>query len=221
MALMARIFSQLFFKTEVSFVENDTKVPSDSYFHDIGVFAYLNHTTLLEPLLFSAFPASFYFKNVKRVVIPGADITLSRPIVGRIYKFVFPQMIPISRKRDHTWKEFMNVVQEDSLVVIAPEGRMKRENGLDKHGKPMTIKGGIADILMEKSCGHLLIGYSGGLHHVQKPGQRKIRFFQTIKMRFEKIDIQEYKASLDSEKVGFKERMIEDLTYRMKKNTPL
>lgn len=212
----------MFFKTETSYVlAEGQNSPSTDYFDDISIFAFLNHTTLLEPLLFSAFPSSFYWKNVKRVIIPGADITLSRPIVGNLYKFVFPQIISISRKRDHTWDKFVNLIREDSLVIIAPEGRMKRANGLDKKGNPMTIRGGIADILLEKDEGSLLIGYSGGLHHVQKPGELRIKFFQRIKMRFEKIDIAAYKDLLNSHEEGFKERVIADLTRRMQQNTPL
>jgi hypothetical protein len=33
------------------------------------------------------------------------------------------------------------------MVLMAPEGRMKRADGLDAHGQPMTVRGGIADIL--------------------------------------------------------------------------
>jgi hypothetical protein len=222
LVLAAKSFSRVFFKTEVSTVEHGMIDPKDAeeYFKNIQIFGFLNHTTLLEPLLFTVFPNWFYFKNIKRVVIPGADITLSRPIVGTLYKIIFPQMVSISRKRDHTWDYFMNRVKEDSLVVIAPEGRMKRPNGLDKHGKPMTIKGGIVDIILQKEAGYLLLGYSGGLHHVQRPGSFKVSFFKRIKLRFERLDIQKYKQQLKADEPGFKERMIADLTSRMEEGIP-
>ena len=157
---------------------------------------------------------------MKRAVVPGADITLSRPIVGSFYKFIFPQMISISRKRDKTWVDFMNQVKPDSLVVVAPEGRMMRENGLDKYGKPMSIRTGIADILKKTEAGHIVLAYSGGLHHVQKPGEKFIRLFKTIKISYEKINIKDYKESLKSEEQNFHKRLISDLNLRMKRNVP-
>ena len=41
----------------------------------------------------------------------------------------------------------MNQIDEDAVVIILPEGRMKRATGLDKKGMPMTVRGGVADIL--------------------------------------------------------------------------
>ena len=46
---------------------------------------------------------------------------------------------------------------------------MKRANGMDLEGMPMTIRGGVADLLMAIPGGRMLIAYSGGLHHVQVP----------------------------------------------------
>jgi len=214
-AFLVKIFSHLFFKTETQIINE-----SPDFWKDINVYAFLNHTSLFEPLLFSSVPFSFFFKNVKRVVLPGADVTLERPIVGSLYKFIFPQIIGITRKRDGSWREFMGKIKENSLVIIAPEGRMMRENGLDKHGKPMTIKSGIADIIETTSSGYFLIGYSGGLHHVQKPGEPFFRLFKTIKITYERVHIQSYKSQLRWTEEGFHRRVVEDLTERMKKNTP-
>ena len=58
---------------------------------------------------------------------------------------------------------------DDSMVLILPEGRMRRRNGLDSEGRPMTARGGVADILRAIDDGQLLMAYSGGLHHVQIP----------------------------------------------------
>ena len=85
------------------------------------------------------------------MVAPGADKTLDRPFVGKFWKVVFPQMLTISRKRDHTWNAFIDAIKEQSIVVIAAEGRMKRPNGLDANGKKMTVRGGndIIELLMK------------------------------------------------------------------------
>ena len=56
---------------------------------------------------------------------------------------------------------------------------MKRRNGLDSQGQPMTVRGGIADILEAIPSGPMLIAYSGGLHHVQAPGETLPAVFRT------------------------------------------
>ncbi|MCF8058931.1 MAG: hypothetical protein K9K67_06530 [Bacteriovoracaceae bacterium] len=215
LAFSVKVFSLVFFRLERTII-NETP----DFWDDITVFAFLNHTSLFEPLLFSSVPNSFFYKNVKRAVLPGADITLERPIVGRLYKTIFPQIIGITRKRDDSWSDFMDLVKPGSLVVLAPEGRMMREEGLDKNGKPMSIKTGIADILSKTHNGYFLIGYSGGLHHVQRPGEPFIHLFKTIKITYERISIKEYKESLNWQEPGFHKRVVNDLTERMKRNIP-
>ncbi|MBC99195.1 MAG: hypothetical protein CME63_15745 [Halobacteriovoraceae bacterium] len=216
-SLTIKAFVKLFYKVEVIYINDD----EDTFWsNDINVFAFLNHTSLFEPLLFASIPNQFFKENLKRVVVPAADITMKRPIVGKIYKSFFPQAIPISRKRDETWNYFKKKIRENSLVVIAPEGRMMREDGLDKHGKPMTIKSGIADILKETEQGQLVLATSGGLHHVQKPGEPFFRLFKTIKISYEKISISDYKKLIDFQQRDFQRQVVNDLTMRMKKNLP-
>lgn len=216
-SLSIKLFVQIFYKVEVIYVDSNR---DEFWTNDINVFAFLNHTSLFEPLLFASIPNRFFKENLKRVVVPAADITMKRPIVGKVYKSFFPQAIPISRKRDETWKYFKQKIRENSLVVIAPEGRMMRENGMDKHGKPMTIKSGIADILKEAQEGYLVLATSGGLHHVQKPGEPFFRLFKTIKISYEKISISEYRKIIDFEDRTYQRQVVEDLTRRMKRNLP-
>ncbi|MCB0386618.1 MAG: hypothetical protein KDD43_14595, partial [Bdellovibrionales bacterium] len=103
-----------------------------------------------------------------------------------------------------------------SLMFIFPEGRMKRIDGLDKHGNPMSVKGGVADILAEIDDGKILIAYSGGLHHVQAPGQSVPKIFRRIRVAFEQLDVQDYKASLSAEDANdFRKKVIADLERRM------
>ncbi len=211
------LFVKFFYTVEVTYItDNEETFWSD----EINVFAFLNHTSLFEPLLFASIPNFFFKKHLKRVVVPAADVTMNRPLVGRLYKTFFPHIVPISRKRDETWTKFKNKIRENSLVVIAPEGRMMRENGLDKHGKPMTIKSGIADILKEVTEGSLVLATSGGLHHVQKPGQPFFKIFKTIRISYEKIPISEYKKLIDFEARDYQRQVVNDLTQRMNKNLP-
>lgn len=215
LALGVKAFSKTFYQLEMTKV-ND----SPDFWEDVNIFAFFNHTSLFEPILFSSLPNRFFIENIKRCVVPGADITMDRPLVGSLYKSIFPQIVSISRKRDDTWVDFMDRVKKGSLVVIAPEGRMMRPNGLDKHGNPMTIKSGIADIIKKTTHGHMLLAYSGGLHHVQKPGEPFFRLFQKLRMTYERINIAEYKEKLDWQSPEFHRRVVEDLTERMKRNVP-
>ncbi|MBF2053441.1 MAG: 1-acyl-sn-glycerol-3-phosphate acyltransferase [Candidatus Sericytochromatia bacterium] len=188
--LSVQLFARLFYRFEVSWV---SPPPPDAW-QDLRVFALLNHTSLLEPLFFGAVPTRFLWDGAARAVVPGADITLKRPVIGRFYRYFAPRTIAISRKRDASWDAFMAAIANQSLVAIAPEGRMMRSDGRDKHGKPMSVRGGIADILEALGEGKMMLAYSGGLHHVNRPGEARIRLFQRLAMRFELIDIASYLA---------------------------
>jgi hypothetical protein len=101
--------------------------------------------------------------------------------------------------------------------VLLPEGRMKRAGGFDATGQPMTVRGGIADILESIGAGRMLLAYSGGLHHVQAPGERFPRLWKTIRMRLELVDIAAYRAGLlagAGAGLGWKRAVIADLERR-------
>ena len=153
----------------------------------------LNHTSLYEPLYVQALSFPFLWDLVGRLNVPGADVTLRRPIVGKLWKLMLPNITSVTRRKDHSWQNYLNSIKSDSIVMIAPEGRMKRPGGLDKNGKPMTVKGGVADILENLSDGGMVLCLSGGLHHVQTPGQHLPRLFKPIHMNLAYIDIKEYK----------------------------
>jgi len=95
---------------------------------------------------------------------------------------------------------------------------MKRATGLDSEGRTMSVRGGIADILDSVGEGRMLIAYSGGLHHVQVPGQRFPRLFQTIRMRLEVVEIGEYRRAMmergGGTPEGSKAAVIADLEHR-------
>jgi len=93
---------------------------------------------------------------------------------------------------------------------------MKRANGLDSEGKPMTVRGGIADILESIGEGRMILAYSGGLHHVQIPGERFPRLFRTIRMRLELVDIGAYRREIlaAAGREGFRRAVVADLERR-------
>lgn len=206
-----------FYRIEHTWLNGSNK---DSW-KNLKLIVFLNHTSLFEPLFLGAVPWPVLWRLAGNIIAPGADITLDRPFAGFIYRYMMPKIVSISRERDGTWDKFMNAIEPESVVIIAPEGRMKRVDGLDKHGKPMTVRGGIADILEMLPDGEMVIGYSGGLHHVQIPGQGFPKLFKRIKVQTEKLNIQEYifemRAVPDTK---FKVAVTSDLNERLKKNVP-
>lgn len=215
--LLGYVFSRLFYRFEVSWVNS----PPPDVWQEIQVFAFLNHTSLLEPLFIGAMPFHFLWDSAGRTIIPGADITLNRPLVGLFYRAFSPGTIPITRQRDHSWHHFLSQIDPHLMVVLAPEGRMMRANGLDKDGKPMSMRGGIADILRQKGHGKLVIAYSGGMHHVNCPGQIRMNLFKTLRIRLEYLDIAGYLASLNAaSQRELRLKVARDLEQRLKQFKP-
>ncbi len=215
-----RIFAKTFYRFEVKWLTPTSKAKQEENWKDIRLLVFLNHTSLYEPLYVAVPPASFIFKLSRKMVAPGADKTLKRPLVGAFWRFMGPGLISISRKRDKTWKAFMEAIKNHSIIVIAPEGRMKRANGLDLNGRPMTVRSGVADILEQLEEGRVLIAYSGGLHHIQVPGQKLPRLFKKIKMNLEVLDVKDYKNSFEGSGVQWKRAVVNDMQWRLENNCP-
>lgn len=189
-----------------------------SPFSGIRLVALLNHTSLFEWLFLAAVPHKFLWEVARHGVVPAAEKTLKRPVVGRFFRALARQVISITRERDHTWRAVLESVDPRSIVVLLPEGRMKRKNGLDANGQPMTVRGGIADLLEAIPAGWMLIAYSGGLHHVQAPGERWPRLFRKIRIALERVDLAEYREARRLEgggtDAGYKRAVVADLERR-------
>ena len=209
-----KIFINLFYKVEIKWL-------SESKGWDrIRYIVFLNHTSLYEPLYIGILPIPFIWRISRKLVAPGADKTLDRPFVGIFWKLMGPGIISITRKRDKSWTKFMQAVHNRAVIVMAAEGRMKRRTGLDLNGKPMTVRSGVADVLEQINEGNMIVAYSGGLHHVQVPGQRLPRLFKTLKINFELIDIPEYKSNFNTEGIQWKRDVVEDFQNRLESNCP-
>jgi hypothetical protein len=209
--------SKIFYRHDFSFIGPTPKDP----WGNIRLVVFLNHTSLFEPVFLGGVPERFIWRLAAHGVVPAADKTTGRPLVGLVFKFVAHRVIPITRERDETWFKVLSSIDPNSMVVIAPEGRMKRANGLDLQGKPMTVRGGIADILQAVKQGRMLLAYSGGLHHVQVPGHLP-NVFKTVRMRIENIEIADYIAEMT--KAGgidnFKKAVMKDLDRRRDEYAP-
>lgn len=192
------------------------KPPADPY-EDIRVMVLLNHTSLFEAALSGAFPMKVIWEVSKRGLLPGADTTMDRPIVGLFFKWMVPHWVSITRRRDSTWEKFLSLIGPDTLVMLFPEGRMRRRGGLDKHGRPLTVRGGIAEILEKVEGGNLLVVYSEGLHHIHAPGDKFPRLFQEVRCRFEQLPVKAYKDMLGAGHPAFARNVMHDLERRRDK----
>lgn len=214
---LTKSVSSVFYRFQVNWLSREQFEASDQ----VRVLVLLNHTSLFEPVFVRIAPQKLLRNIAKRLVIPVADTTAQRPLVGRLLTTIVPGMVPISRKRDDSWQQFLRQISPESLVAILPEGRMKRANGLDKHGNPMTVRGGIADILSRFDQGKMLFVYSGGLHHVQTPGQWLPRLFKSIKVNLEMVDIAHYKRALHAAThESFVRNVVNDLQQRLLSRVP-
>ncbi len=188
---------------------------SNVQWSEVKLIAWLNHTSLFDIFLVSVLPYSFLWRASKHCITPIAAKTYHRPVVGFLFRHLTMRKSLVSQKRDDTWAAFLESIDSDTIVALFPEGRMKRKNGLDKNGKPLSVKGGIADVIAEMDTGLILFEYSGGMHHVQAPGQRIPKLFKTIRIRLETESIERFKERLhEGDHERFKTKVIDDLTAR-------
>jgi 1-acyl-sn-glycerol-3-phosphate acyltransferase len=216
--LLVKGLSRSFYAYDIGWIGSKPKDP----WSNLRLLLILNHTSLYEPLFAGWVPNRFLKKVAVQGVVPIADKTMCRPAIGFFFRMLAGNVITVSRERDHTWDTFVGQINPDSMVVMLPEGRMKRANGLDARGQPMTVRGGVADLLKKIPGGRLLIAYSGGLHHVQIPGQGFPRVFKTLRMRLETLDISQYTHRLLERygPEGFKQGVIRDLQKRRDRFCP-
>jgi len=212
-----KIISAIFYRFKIGWPKERIR------WNDVRLIIFLNHTSLFEPIFLGFLPLGFLWQLSARLAAPGADKTLNRPLVGTLYKLMSPGIKSITRKRDESWNSFMDSIEENSIICIAPEGRMMRKNGLDLDGNKMTVKPGVADIIAELDKGQMVIAYSGGLHHVQIPGEGLPKVFKTLKLNAEVYEIADYKKKF-SEPVGgntWKRELVDDLQHRLETKVPV
>ncbi len=218
--LLWRTFCRLFFRFDCEWVG---KKPRDPW-EDLRIIAILNHTSLYEPIFVGVVPMRVVWQLAQYGVVPIASKTMDRPAAGWAFRFAGRRVIPVTRKRDMSWQEVLHhCCREKAITVIFPEGRMMRQTGLDLEGRPMTVRGGIADLIAGIPSGRMLLAYSGGLHHVAAPEDRLPRLFKEVSVRLEVLDIPAYRAAMGgtSDPERFRQRVIEDLTQRRNRYSPL
>jgi len=210
--------SKLFYRHEEQWVGD--LPPRD--WTNLRVIAILNHTSLAEIFLAGYAELSLLWSFARHGVLPIAEKTMKRRI-GVFFGMLVRHVVVITRQRDATWEKVLTTIDTESLVIILPEGRMMRADGLDSYGNPMTVRGGIADILEALPGGRMLLVYSGGFHHIQIPGQGLPKLFKPIRVRFELVDIADYKRQIGAElqdSETFRQGVVRDLTDRRNRYRP-
>lgn len=213
--LLLKAVSRLFYTFDWRWVD-----PSAANgWRDFRLVAILNHTSLFECLFAGGVPNSFLRRMAYRGVVPIASKTVERPLMGFFWRLIAGNVVAISRERDHTWEAVLRAIAGDTMVIILPEGRMKRADGLDKYGRPLLVRGGIADLLEVIPEGEMLLAYSRGLHHIQIPDHDPFpRLFQPVALGLEIVDIAAYRremnARAEGKPEGFRRAVIADLTAR-------
>jgi hypothetical protein len=214
---LVKTLSHLFYRHEFQWLNEH---PRDVW-EKARLIALLNHTSLYEPLFIQGWSYAYLWKITSNLSVPGADITLNRPIVGQFWKLMMPNISSVSRKSDNTWSTYLESIKDHSIVLIAPEGRMKRPNGLDKFGKSMSVRPGIVDIILAIPEGGMVLCLSGGLHHIQKPGQRVPKVFKTIRMNFVYLDLVEYRKKFAGSPREQKLMITKDLQKYLETSCPV
>lgn len=211
-----KLISTFFYRGKFQWLSDHPENP----WRKARLVVFMNHTSLFEPLFIQHLSFSTLWYLAAHMNVPGADVTLDRPIVGAFWKLMIPGIASITRRRDNSWNEYMASIRNDSVIIIAPEGRMKRPGGLDKFGKPMTVRGGVADLLEVLTEGGIILCFSGGLHHVQKPGEHLPRIFKKIEMNFTYLDIEAYKKLFSTNPRERKMQIVRDFQMRLERDCP-
>jgi 1-acyl-sn-glycerol-3-phosphate acyltransferase len=215
-----KTLSRLLYRFDAEWVGD---VPADPW-GDVRIIAVLNHTSLFEPVFLALVPNRVLWRIAQDAVVPIASKTMERTGSRWAFRFAGRRVVPVSRRRDLSWEEVLrHCCGPRAITVIFPEGRMLRRSGFDREGKPMTIRGGVADLVSGVASGRMLLAYSGGLHHVQAPGDRLPRPFRTIAVRLEVISIPTYRDELGGtgDTQGFRRRVVADLTRRRNELAPV
>ncbi len=197
-----------------------TDRPANPWTANVRLIVFLNHTSLYEPIFLQILPYRYLWHLSAHANVPAADVTLNRPMVGRFWKLLIPNIVGVSRKNDGSWETYLSSIKSEAVVLMAPEGRMKRVNGLDKQGRPMTVRGGVADIIQRIDSGAMVICLSGGLHHVQAPGQHFPKLFRGISAHLQYLDLPTYRAGLAGDFREQKLAIVQDLQRRLEKDCP-
>ncbi|MFT5902964.1 MAG: hypothetical protein ACI9LA_002185, partial [Bacteroidia bacterium] len=78
-----KVLARTFYSIENKWLHNH----DDDPWENVKLIAFFNHTSLFEPLFDGAVPWRVLWQIAGRIVVPGAAVTLDRPIAGWLFSF--------------------------------------------------------------------------------------------------------------------------------------
>src|SRR6185436_3456267 len=97
-----KVVSRIFYRIEFEWIGEPPPSPKDRWKHH-RIMAFLNHTSLYEPLFAGGVPNSWLWRLARHGVAPIASKTAERKVVGRFFGLIAQNVISITRTRDETW----------------------------------------------------------------------------------------------------------------------
>ena len=204
--LFLKFFCFVFFFTKVNY-KNTKNIPWEK----INLILFLNHTSLFEFIFITIVPIKYLWRMSEKLIFPVADISYDKFLFGNFIKKLGPYPIRISRKRDKSWSYFLRKLTNDKILIFPAEGRMRRKTGLDKDGKPLTVRSGVCDILKKYESCPFLIMYSHGIHHVYAPEDKLPKLFKRISITIEMLSVSDYCKKFTKDSVLNKKALRSDL----------
>src|SRR5688500_13461587 len=80
-----KLLSKAFYRHDFEFVGD---VPPGDPWKGLRLVVFLNLTSLFEPVFLGMTPARFIWRLAAHGVVPAADKTTDRPLVGMVFKFI-------------------------------------------------------------------------------------------------------------------------------------
>ena len=81
--IFLKYLSKIFYRHDFKFIGPTPANP----WKDLRLVVFLNHTSLFEPIFLGGVPTSFMWRLAAHGVVPAADKTTDRPLVGLVFKF--------------------------------------------------------------------------------------------------------------------------------------
>ncbi|HEX6062608.1 MAG TPA: hypothetical protein VFZ04_00240, partial [Longimicrobiales bacterium] len=110
MLLLLKGVATALFRSDAKGIDGG-RIPGNPW-DEVRLICFLNHTSLYEPLFAAAVPTRFMWQIACRSVVPIAEITLSRPILGRLLRLLIAHPVAISREPDETWQAVLKTITE-------------------------------------------------------------------------------------------------------------
>ena len=116
--VIIKLLSKVFYRFDCDWVG---ELPTRPW-SGIRLAALLHHTSLYEPIFLGVVPNAVLWRIARHGLVPGADKTLNRPLVGLFYKLFARRVISITRRRDQSWSEFMDQIDPGRPGDYGPRG---------------------------------------------------------------------------------------------------